>query len=579
MKLCGAFFCMRSNLLGGRRVPTAHSLKQSGKRKFILDVMYALNLIPVMPNRLKYLLFLLFPVLASVSLKAQPNFQKTYAFPSSSILQDGWSIVSTGDGGYAIGGFISGTGAGVWDLLLLRINSMGDTLWSKLYGGPNYEGQSTGGEPIRLRQTSDAGFILVGSTMSFGAGGFDVYVVKTDSVGTVEWSRTYGTPGIDYGHDICELANGYVIASYHTPATGYGNAGVIRINSNGDTLWTKKFGGPFIDMSYAVKETPYGELIIAGRCNPSSSASYDYMLLKMDANGSVIWQKAYGPSASGQCRFIELTADGGYIFGGNKQITGFSQEIYIIKTDSAGNIAWSKRYGSASIDDAYDIKQTSDGGYIISGGSGSFVSSSNMLNAILIRTNSVGDTIWTRSYGGGNQDIAKSVLPTSDGGFIFSGHSGNYLYLVKTDSLGYSGCFEQATTISVSVPTISVATYGSSSSGLSVSLPKTTTTNGYLPETILCMDIPPTSSFTVEETTVNVAPNPLTNTASIRFSNRANLKLSFELIDATGRKVYYLEGITGSQFDFNRGGLKNGFYYFRLFSEQGNAASGKLILK
>jgi hypothetical protein len=302
-------------------------------------------------------------------------WKKTYGAGSFNI-ELGNAVVQTDDGGYWIAGSTDGY-SGTDDFWAIRTDENGDTLWTKVYGGDNQDFASGG------IQTSDGGFIITGSTNSFGAGGDDVYVVKTDSNGIELWSKTYGTDEMDYGNDIQECDDGgYIIAG---AVNGYQDGFLIRTDVNGDTLWTRIFGGPLTDEFFSVKQTDDGGFIIAGKNMSEGAGDYDIWLMKTDANGQEEWSKYYGGEKKDQGFSVSITGDGNYFIVGYTESFAHGDEdsdMYWIKTDENGDTLWTRSFGDMSDDGGLAGIETDDGGLAATG---YFYHSGEMLNFYLVK--------------------------------------------------------------------------------------------------------------------------------------------------------------------------------------------------
>ncbi|MFI5205754.1 MAG: hypothetical protein ACHQVK_02335, partial [Candidatus Paceibacterales bacterium] len=353
---------------------------------------------------------------------SQNTFQKTFHGTSTSAASDakGFSVQQTPDSGYVIVGYTNSFGAGKEDVYLIKTNMNGDTLWTKTYGGPDSD------YGYALWQTADSGYIITGLTFSFGAGGRDVFLIRTNSMGDTLWTKTYGGTGQDVGYDVQQTSDGgYLIAGY-TSSFGAGNDDVylIKTNSAGDTLWTRTFGGTSFDQGYFAQETYTGEYIVTGYTNSFGTGLDDFYLLKTKSNGDLIWSKTFGGAGYDDPFFLQQTTDSGYI------ITGFTgsfgaggDDFYLVKTDSGGNLQWSKTIGGTNYDDAYCVKQTKDGGYIIAGSTQ--ISSSNE-DVYVVKTDLAGNVQWSELFGGTNLDFGYSVDQTAGGGYIITGSSQSF---------------------------------------------------------------------------------------------------------------------------------------------------------
>jgi len=253
------------------------------------------------------------------------------------------------------------------------------------------------------------------------------------------WERNYGGGRDDEGYSVQQTADGgYIIVGY---TDSYGNGDqvyLVKTNPFGDTLWTRTYGGPLGDLGASVQQTSDGGYIITGSTTSFGAGNWDVYLIKTDSTGSTLWMKTYGKASGDDGRSVQQTSDGGYIIAGGTYSAGSSTQVYLIKTNSSGDIRWTQEYGGTSEDESYSVRQTSDGGYIIAGTTASF---GGGFQVYLVKTDSTGDTLWTRSYGGGADDRGRSVQPTTDGGYIIAGMTwsfgvGSDVYLIKTNTTG-----------------------------------------------------------------------------------------------------------------------------------------------
>jgi len=188
----------------------------------------------------------------------------------------------------------------------------GDTLWTRTYGGSSNDWGEC------LRQTSDGGYIIAGATRSFGAGSYDVYLLKTDSSGDTLWTHTYGGSSEDRGYSVQETSDGGFIVAGQTESFGAGESDLylVKSNSSGDTLWTHAYGGSSSDYGYSVQETSDGGYIVVGVTGSFGAGGYDVYFLKTDSSGDTLWSRTYGGSGSDWGESVQHTSDGGYIVAG-----------------------------------------------------------------------------------------------------------------------------------------------------------------------------------------------------------------------------------------------------------------------
>jgi hypothetical protein len=241
------------------------------------------------------------------------------------------------------------------------------TAWTKTFGGSgNDHGHS-------VQQTSDGGYVIAGSTGSYGAGSADVWLIKTDSSGNMAWNKTFGGSGNDYGHSVQQTSDGGYVIAGSTGSYGAGNDDVwlVKTDSSGNAAWNKTFGGSSEDHGYSVRQTSDGGYIIAGYTG-SYGAGGDVWLVKTDSSGNAAWNKTFGGSSEDHGYSVRQTSDGGYIIAGYTGSYGAGGDVWLMKADSSGNATWDKTLGGSNSDYSWSVQQTSDGGYIIAGYTGSY---------------------------------------------------------------------------------------------------------------------------------------------------------------------------------------------------------------
>ncbi len=297
---------------------------------------------------------------------------------------------------------------------------------------------------LSVEQTFDAGYIIAGWTSSYGTEKADFWLIKTDNNGIEEWNRTFGGTDYDYGESVQQTTDGgYIITgitnfSYNT---GYGDFWLIKTNNIGIEEWNRTFGGTNVDWPHSVQQTTDGGYIIMGVTNSFELDNEDIYLVKTDADGTKVWDKTFGGISQDLGYSAQQTSDQGYIItGGTYSSNTNSYDIWLIKTNINGDETWNRTYGGISGDNGYSVQQTSDGGYIVIGYTYSF--SAGKEDIWLIKTDKSGNKLWDNTFGGINHDGGYSVQQTSDGGYIITGYTdsfdaGNYnVWLIKTDNNG-----------------------------------------------------------------------------------------------------------------------------------------------
>ncbi len=318
-----------------------------------------------------------------------------------------------------------------------------DATWNKKFGGIKWERGNS------IQQTSDGGYILFGDTNSFGNGENDLYLVRTDASGNEIWSKTFGGAKQDYGYSVQQTTDAGYILLGTTDSFGSGSTDIylVKTDSSGNEIWSKTFDGTKEDYGYSVQQTTDAGYIILGTTNSFDSSYSKIYLVKIDSSGNEIWSKRFGEdNYNSKGKSVEQTKDGGYILLGTAK--GDSQfmswdvdDIYLVKTDPDGNKLWSKKFGSDDWETSESVQQTSDGGYILCGGT------ARESTCYIVKTNSEGNEVWHKELNKLYYTRGYSIRQISDGGFIvvgetfdvkydnsISGHS--YIYLNRIDSSG-----------------------------------------------------------------------------------------------------------------------------------------------
>jgi len=294
----------------------------------------------------------------------------------------GRSVQQTSDTGYIVAGWTGSFGNGM-QVYIIKTNASGDLLWSRTYGGSSDDrGRS-------VQQTSDGGYIVAGWTSSNGIIG-QVYLVKTNASGDTLWSGTYGGSSDEEGYSVQQTSDtGYIVAG----TTGsFGNGWqvyLIKTNASGDTLWTRHYGGAVDDRGRSVRQTSDSGYIVAGMT--TSFGAYEQVyIIKTNASGDTLWTRNYGGAGWDWGYSVQQTSDGGYIVAGESASFGDYYQVYLIRTNASGVTLWTKTYGGTNVDRGYSVQQTTDMGYIIAGGTYSFGAGGS--DVYLIKTDANGSS-------------------------------------------------------------------------------------------------------------------------------------------------------------------------------------------
>ena len=289
----------------------------------------------------------------------------TRSFGGSSF-DEGHSVQQTADSGYIIAGYTESLDT-LGDAWLIKTNVRGDTLWTRTYGGPSEDFLD------EAALTTDGGYVAVGFTTSFGAGALDVWLIKTDSRGDTSWTRTFGGANDDQGYTVQQTSDGGYIIAGLTRSYGAGGADVylIKTNASGDTQWTRTFGGPLDDRGLCARQTRDGGYIVGGWTTSYPDSSVYIWLIKTNANGDTLWTRKIGDvSGWAEGGQLEQLDDGGYVIAG--LVASDFYDAYLVRTDSNGDTIWTRTFGGSNPGAGQSVQPTADGGYVIGGQTLSF---------------------------------------------------------------------------------------------------------------------------------------------------------------------------------------------------------------
>jgi hypothetical protein len=368
----------------------------------------------------------------------------------SAFLDNGYIVVGDAD---SWNGDLTGNHGGP-DFWLVRLDTLLNIIWQKAIGGTGVD------IPYSIGQTKDSGFIVLGLTDSDNGDVsglhidflpyFDYWVVKTDSLGNIEWQKCLGGTEEDWGFEVKETADsGFVLIgkslsidgdiSSHIGFEGSADFWIVKLNKFGIIEWEKSYGGTNDDYGYSISQT-YDQGFVACGITLSQDSNvtfnhgaYDAWVIKLDSNGNLLWQKSYGGTLSDVAQSIVQTHNG-YIFIGNTQSSdGDVQgnhgalDYWVVKIDTLGSIQWQKCYGGTGYEVGEDIKMTDDGGFILSGDADSFDGDVSTTYGSgddwLVKVDSMGSIIWEKTLGGTGTDESKETIQTSGEEFVTIGYS------------------------------------------------------------------------------------------------------------------------------------------------------------
>ena len=356
-----------------------------------------------------------------------------------------WVIEQKASEGYVLGyatfTFDAG-GTEFGDIWIFDLTSNGKIEWQRTYGGPDEELLYGG-----IKETQDGGYIVAGFTKSFGPGQHDFWILKLASNGNIEWQYAYGGSDMDFPYSVQITSDGgYIVAgTTYSFGAGDGDFWILKLTSSGKIEWQKTYGGPLDERAKSILLTEDGGYIVSGYTDSFGSGESDYWILKLTSSGDIEWQRTYGGRSSEYpTRTFDRTSDGGYIVAGwSGSFSDERSRIWILKLTSSGDIRWQRTdYGSLA-DWGGQIQETSDGGYIVAAKTESF--GAGFYSGWILKLKSNGDIEWQHTYGGNNMDSVAYIQEISEGGYIVGGSTASFgtggwdLWMLKLSPKGTIG--------------------------------------------------------------------------------------------------------------------------------------------
>lgn len=450
----------------------------------------------------------------------QVVFQKTYGGPD---YDSGSSVEQTTDGGYILLGSTSSFGNGWNDAYLIKTNQQGVELWHKTFGGTDWEFGNS------VRQTSDGGYILCGGYG--GLGDDSLNLIKTDGNGNEQWNNRYpGSIGREVGQCVQQTNDGGFVAVGFTGSGFDEDIYLLKTDANGTEQWNQIFNVNGRQLAQSIAQTPDNGFIIAGQTEENTNGGTDMMLMKTTSTGIPVWTKTFGGSMNEEAWSVTVTADGGYLVIGHEYFQGGN--IYVVRTDAAGNEIWSNHYGGNGWDLGYDAELTSDGGFILTGRHDSPATGTH--NMYLIKINSSGTVEWESEFPLGQMSAGYDVEQTSDGGFVIIGETlatggttNPDVLLIKTNPNGLASVTE--------------------------------------------------NSF--DELEITAYPNPFTDKTTIEFNDPVNRQFDILVSSADGRIVRTIKNIYSGKITIHRNDLAPGIYTYTLQQNGASVKTGRLSIR
>jgi hypothetical protein len=343
----------------------------------------------------------------------------------------GYCVRETSDLGYIIAGTTFSYGPGTPDssnVYIVRTDMSGEIIWTEVYGGDFND------EAYSVRSTSDDGFIVVGYRDTLGTGVYEVWLLKLDYSGYATWTKTYGGTDIDIGREVEVTSDGGFVVVGETASFGAGGKDVwlLKCDVNGDTSWTKTYGTVNDEIGYSVKQTTDGGYIIAGKIYSTSELDWDMYLIKTDNTGEIEWTQVYGFQYEACGYSVDIGHNDSYVITGIANAYGGNNYAYTVNTDDMGYLDWERICGSLGAE-SYCVQTASAQGYVIAGYNIP-LSGGLEFEIYIVRMDAEGDVQWSIFLNLSSEESAYHIQQTSDKGYIITGYVGSSkdIVLIRT---------------------------------------------------------------------------------------------------------------------------------------------------
>ncbi len=358
-----------------------------------------------------------------------------------------YDIVTTPDGGFLIAG---GSGNYSWadggQAMLFRTDSAGNALWNKGYGGENTE------TFYALKTTSDSGFVAYGVTNSFGQGAYDMYLIRVDGQGDTLWSRTYGGSDWEEGHDLVRFSDDGMALLGTTHSFGKGGADLylLRTTASGDTLWTQTIGTPGHETGEALVHTQDDGLVAVGSITPKGQDTTSAYVVKTDNAGQVLWDTVITKGYETVATTVTEKDNGEIVMTINaRDSSDGSWNIYVTSLDPSNNgqQVWEQSFISPGNNQGHAVLQTPDGGIAHLGSTDEY--GSGKMDGLIFKGDHQGFFQWSTTFGGPKDDETYCVTLAKDSGLVSAGHTSSFgnspksIFLFKADKQGQTASNEE----------------------------------------------------------------------------------------------------------------------------------------
>lgn len=508
----------------------------------------------------------------STLINGQTTYQLTYGGAQN---DEARSVIETSSG-YIFGGSTNSFGAGSIDMYLVGTDTCGNTTLSKTIGGNSSE---SGFDVLRSYGGRN---VIYGRTNTFGVFDLETYLVELNAANSaIKTSWVVGDSLKEEGQALVEArdSTGFVGAGF-TNSYGSGNYDVyvIKHRYNGTVAWTRVIGGNSLDKAYDIQSTSDGGYIIVGETKSFGAGKSDVYLIKLNAAGNISWTKTYGTSGNDIGYSVKQILGGGYVIAGYTELHDtipYGKNIYIINTTSTGTLNWSAAYGGTQNDEGRSIVQLPDSSFAVCGITNSYGSGSD--DAYLIKTNQSGTLSWSKTYGGDSVDRCFCLLNTDDDGYLLAGQTLSFgngksdIYAIKTDDLGNSGCNEDSGAVYYEVVD-TVTSGGNLNAGGILNSGGTLNSPTTLTDTLCnsCLEFRlPESGELLKGIQLDVYPNPATEFIHVQLEGKLQNGALLQLFDLNGQ-ILYQSILSSNYINISCGSYPAGIYLMKVINGNDN---------
>jgi hypothetical protein len=362
-------------------------------------------------------------------------------------------------GGYMVAGYTTSMdgdikpGHGLNDMWVAQLDSNRNIVWQQTIGG-------TGNDVFRsIVVTSDGKYLATGYSNSkdgdltgglTGFGAYNAWAIKFNKDGTIAWKKPLGGTNNDLAFSSAPTTDGGCVIAGSTTSNdiagtvyhGGDDILIVKLNADGNIVWQKTLGGSVSERPRAIVSTSDGGCMVLGYTNSSDGdlttkrTSSDVWIMKLNTNGSLVWQKLMGGSKEDYGIAMALTADGGYVIAaetgssdGDVSNAHGSSDVWIVKLNAGNGISWQKTIGGSESETAASVLPTTDGGYVVVGNSastdGDMVDNHGAYDIWVVKLNSEQTIVSKRLLGGSKTESAFGMIATSDNGYVVAGYAGS----------------------------------------------------------------------------------------------------------------------------------------------------------